>query len=266
MKVEMKRLLLFPLVTLLSSCALTDLSILPHSTQQPAKIGLLVNQDLLTVGIPEVKPVIAIYPNSFTDLTGQRRSSDNFATFSTAITQAPYVLLIGALNKTSNGQFFDVVERIGLDNLTRERQLIRSTRESFDQDQSLLPLKFAGLLIEGGVISYESNLRSGGTGARYLGIGSTSQYREDVVTVSLRLVSVSTGTILIDVLTTKTILSVAINQDLFRFVKDNTELVEIESGIAENESVNIALQNAVETAVLEIISIGETKGYWKIKL
>ena len=157
-----------------------------------------------------------------------------------------------------------MVERVGLDNLTKERQLIRSTRESFDDDQKLLPLTFAGMIMEGGVIGYESNTQSGGFGARYLGIGSSKEYRVDTVTVSLRTVSVSTGKVLIEVLTTKTILSVGLSQDVFRFITSGTELVEIENGIVENESSNIALQNAIETAVLETIKIGLQKNYWKV--
>jgi curli production assembly/transport component CsgG len=158
---------------------------------------------------------------------------------------------------------FDVVERTGLDNLTKERQIIRTTRESFEEDQKLKPLLFAGLLMEGGVVGYETNIKSGGAGARYLGIGMSKQYRQDSVTISLRTVSVSTGKILLEVLVTKTVLSASISSDVFRFYANNTELVEIENGIVENESINIALQAAIETAVLQTIKEGYESGYWK---
>ena len=121
---------------------------------------------------------------------------------------------------------------------------------------------FAGLLIQGGVISYDTNTFSGGLGARYLGIGSSKQYREDSVSVSVRLVSVSTGEILMEVMTSKSILSVGLTQDLFRFLEEGTELVEVEGGVTENESVSIALQKAIEEAVLNIINIGIDRGYW----
>ena len=81
----------------------------------------------------------AVDPDGFKDQTGQRRSNSKYATFSTAITQAPHAYLIRAL-KHSN--FFDVVERVSLDAVTKERQLIRSTRETFDEEQKLMPLKF----------------------------------------------------------------------------------------------------------------------------
>ena len=183
--------------------------------------------------------------------------------FSTAVTQAPEALLIRALKHAANGQFFRVVERVGLDNLTKERQLIRSTRENFEEDKKLKPLLFAGLIIQGGVLSYDTNIETGGLGARYLGIGNSTQYREDVVTISLRIVSVSTGEVLMETTVSKNILSTSVSQDVFRFIEMGTELVEIEGGIAENEAGSIALQKAIETGVLNLIEIGINRGYWK---
>ena len=267
MQTEMLQRLLCLSVIFLSSC--TNWSVLnnyqlPVSLVKQAEVGVLINKELADIGKPFIKPTIAVYPNSFTDQTGQRRSNSTYASFSTAITQAPNAYLIRALKHAGEGHFFDVVERVGLDNLTKERQLIRSTRKDFKEDKDLLPLTFAGLLMEGGVIGYESNVKSGGLGARYLGIGMTKEYRQDTVTVSLRTVSVSTGKVLTEVLTTKTILSVALSQDAFRFISSGTELVEIENGMVENESVNIALQSAVETAVLETIKLGVKNNLWSI--
>jgi curli production assembly/transport component CsgG len=265
MEIQLKSLCLLGI--LLSSCtnwSILDNYIPPVSLTKQAEVGTLINKELANIGKPFIKPTIAVYPTSFTDQTGQRRSNSSYASFSTAITQAPHAYLIRALKHASDGEFFDVVERVGLDNLTKERQLIRSTRKDFKESKDLMPLTFAGLLMEGGVIGYESNIKSGGLGARYLGIGSTKEYRQDIVTVSLRTVSVSTGKVLTEVLTTKSILSVAISQDAFRFVSNDTELVEIENGMVENESVNIALQNAIETAVLETIQLGLKKNLWSI--
>ena len=161
--------------------------------------------------------------------------------FSTAVTQAPEALLIRALKHAANGKFFRVVERVGLDeNLTKERQLIRSTRENFEEDQKLQPLLFAGIIVQGGVIGYDTNIESGGIGARYLGIGNSTVYREDIVTISLRLVSVATGEILLETTVSKNILSTSISQDIFRYIEAGTELVEIEGGVAENEAGSMA--------------------------
>ena len=169
------------------------------------------------------------------------------------------------MKSVARGHFFEVVERVGLDNLTKERQLIRSTRESFDDPQKLKPLMFAGLIFEGAIIGYETNTRSGGRGARLLGIGLSKQYRQDSVTLSLRTVSVLTGRVLDEVTVSKTILSVGTNQDAFRFIENKTELIEIENGDVENESVTIALQSAIEEAVLAIIERGITKKLWSYK-
>ena len=260
-----QRLYLCLLVTLLSNCAVISHNedlVLSKKIQSP-DILELQSEELKNLPAASVMPTIAIYPNSFKDLTGQRRSNSTFALFSTAITQAPEAFLIRALKHTSDGEFFRVVERVGLDDLTKERQLIRSTRKEFKEDNKMKPLLFAGLLIQGGVISYEANLKSGGAGARYLGVGNSKQYREDTITISLRLVSVSTGEVLTETLVSKSIISTSISQDIFRFIETGTELVEIEGGVSENESVSIALQKAIETGVLNIINIGIERGYWK---
>ena len=255
----------FLLAILVSSCAVlnknTDLSLTRNI--QPANILDLQSAQLAELPAAKRKPIIAVYRDSFQDLTGQRKSNSSFALFSTAVTQAPEALLIRALKHAANGKFFRVVERVGLDNLTKERQLIRSTRENFDEDKQLQPLLFAGLLIQGGVINYDTNVQSGGIGARYLGIGSSKQYREDVVTISLRLVSVSTGEVLMETLVSKSIVSTSVSQDVFRFIEAGTELVEIEGGVAENEVGSIALQKAIETGVFNLIEIGIERGYWE---
>ncbi|MAL10548.1 MAG: hypothetical protein CMF74_12915 [Maricaulis sp.] len=239
----------------------------PVQKIEQAEIRSLVTEDLLNVDPPVRMPVVAVYTNSFADQTGARRSNSQFATFSSAITQAPHAYLIRALKHAgkNNEGFFHVVERVGLDHVTKERQLIRSTRESFDDSQKLPPLVYAGLIMEGGVIGYESNTTSGGLGARYLGIGTSKAYRRDTVTVSLRTVSVTSGKVLIEVLVTKTILSASLDNDIFRFVAQDTELVEVEGGVVRNESVNIALQAAIESAVLQTIEEGIQYGYWTVR-
>jgi len=270
----LKQLLLYLSILLLSSCSLFKSSefLNEHLNTEKHKfssISELQSKELANVNPPKIKPIVAVYPTSFTDQTGQRKSNSEFALFSTAITQAPNALLIRALKHASNGDFFRVVERVGLDNLTKERQLIRSTRQSLKKEEEeakkLMPLLFAGVLLQGAVIGYDSNIRTGGIGARYLGVGSNIQYREDVVTISLRMVSVATGEILIEVMSEKTILSYGQSQDVFRFIELGTELVELEFGNAFNESSTIALQKAIEGAVLELIKIGYKKKYWVLQ-
>ena len=219
-----------------------------------------VTEAIKQVGVANVQPIVAVY--KFQDLTGQRKSIDGYASFSTAMTQAPETYLIRALKQSG---FFRVVERGGIDHITRERQIIRSTRQKFDDATEELPLLFAGILFEGGIIDYNTNLATGGVGARYLGIGNSKQYREDTVIVAMRIVSVSTGEVLLENLTTKTILSVGLSNDLFRFIADGTKLVEFETGNAMNESKSIALQGAIETGIINIIEQGIERGYWSVK-
>tara|TARA_B100001778_G_C18521759_1_gene599210 strand:- start:169 stop:1008 length:840 start_codon:yes stop_codon:yes gene_type:complete len=231
--------------------------------EAPEIIQLPTYEQLLNFPPAEVMPVVAVY--KFQDLTGQRKRRDNLADFSTAITQGSEALLIDALKTAGGGTWFRVVERTGLDHLVRERQIVRSTREENDNDKGIQPLLFAGIILEGGVIGYDSNIESGGRGARTLGIGHQSQYRRDVVTVSLRGISTLTGEILLNVQTQKTILSVGGGFDVFKFVDMDTQLVEIEDGVAENESVTVATRAAIEAAVVAIIIQGDERGYWNIQ-
>ena len=153
-----QQLFLFLSVLLLSSCSLfQNLKILEEEYKagkdQSASVVGIFSDELLNAQAPKQKPVIAVYPNSFTDQTGQRKSNSSYALFSTAVTQAPQALLIRALKHTAGGKFFVVVERVGLDNLTKERQLIRSSRN--EKEKKLKPLLFAGIIMEGAVtVSY----------------------------------------------------------------------------------------------------------------
>ena len=210
------------------------------------------------------KPVVvAVY--GFTDKTGQRKSRDTFSDFSTAVTQGADLLVIDALKTAGNGEWFRVVERTNIDALIRERQIIRSSREEFNEDKALGSLVFAGILIDGGVVGYDTNIESGGRGARYLGVGHNTSYRRDSVIVSLRATSTLTGEILMNVQAKKTILSVGGGYDLFRFFDMDTKLLEFEDGNGFNESVTFAVRSAIEVAVLELIYQGHDRGYWQIK-
>ena len=121
-----KRLLQFLSAILLFSAAGCQTVPIEESKVSSAP---LVNQ--LEILIPPVRKVpIAVY--QFGDLTGQRKPSETLASFSTAVTQGAHVMLIQALKKAGNGEWFQVVERVGLDNLLKERQIIRNTREQFE--------------------------------------------------------------------------------------------------------------------------------------
>lgn len=240
----------------------TGCSGLLQCVEEPQVVEMPTYEKLLRLPPAEQMPVVAVY--SFTDLTGQRKTQDNVATFSSAVTQGAETMLIDALKTAGGGTWFRVVERVGLDHLTRERQIVRTTRDAYNDETELLPLLFAGMIFEGGIIGYDSNIETGGNGARYLGIGAQQAYRRDIVTVSLRAVSTQTGEILMNVQTSKTILSIGDGFDVFKFFDMDTKLVEIESGMTENESVTRSVRSCIEAAVLELINQGDARNFWKI--
>lgn len=222
------------------------------------------SNEFATIAPPANGPMVAaVY--SFEDKTGQRKPSDRLAHISTAVTQGGEAYVIKALQEVGGGTWFKVVERVGLENLARERQIIRQTRESVGDLSPIAPMMFAGIIIEGSIVGYDSNVLTGGSGARYLGIGPSTQYREDVVTVTMRTVSVQTGEVLASVAVTKTIVSTSTDFNVFKFIEAGTEAVEIEIGHSQNEPVSYAVRTAVEAAVVEMIKEGAEKGFWAFK-
>lgn len=211
-------------------------------------------------------PVITIGVYSFLDKTGQRKPADNIANLSSAVTQGAEVWVIDALLEAGKGTWFEVVERVSMDNVLKERQLIRNTRENYQEDpENLAPMKFAGLILEGGIIGYDSNVSTGGVGARYFGIGASTEYRVDTVTVGLRLISVSTGRVLMSVATEKTIASYRSGVDVFKFLDLGTKALETETGYSTNEPTNYAVRAAIDAAIIELIYQGERRSLWKFK-
>ena len=230
--------------------------------EDPQQVVLPTFEKLMNLPPAESMPIVAVY--SFTDQTGARKRRDGIADFSSAVTQGAATLLIDALKAAGNGTWFRVVERVGIDHLVRERQIVKTTREDFDETRILNPLLFAGMILEGGIIGYDSNIETGGRGARTLGIGGQTQYRRDVVIVSLRAVSTLTGEILLNVQTSKTVLSTALGYDVFKFIDLDTQLIEIEDGITQNESNTYSVRACIEAAVLALIEQGDERKYWKI--
>jgi curli production assembly/transport component CsgG len=253
-------ILAFATVLALSGCA----SVVNIPEPEDAKIVVNTNKEFNTLPAPASGPVVAaVY--GFNDKTGQRKPSEKMANISFAVTQGAEVWVIKALQEVGGGQWFKVVERVGLDNLTKERQIIRQARESVGDQRQLKPMMFAGIIIEGGIIGYDSNTLTGGAGARYLGIGASTQYRQDVVTVTMRATSVQTGEVLLSVSTTKTIISTGSSFTVFKFFDVGTRSLETEIGNSINEPVNYAVRAAIEQAVVEMVKEGNRKGLWAFR-
>ena len=228
--------------------------------------SVYLQQEKHKVKPPTGGPIaVAVY--GFGDKTGQRKSMPNIASLSSAVTQGAESYLIKALQEVGDARWFTVVERVGLENLIKERQMIRQMREQYQGKEAkpLPPMMFAGVIVEGGIVGYDSNTLTGGSGVRLFGIGASTQYQSDTVTVSLRTVSVSSGEVLTTVTVTKTVLSYMDKFGVLKFVDSGTQSVEAETGISINESINKATALAIQAAVVTTIQEGARKGHWSFK-
>lgn len=235
---------------------------LPSDPEKPTMGEVTASTTALKkLPLPKEKIVVGVY--KFRDQTGQYKPSENGNNWSTAVPQGTTTILIKALE---DSRWFVPIERENIANLLNERQIIRSTRQEYSKDadknaQSLPPLLYAGILLEGGVISYDSNILTGGLGARYFGIGASTQYRQDRITIYLRAVSTLNGEILKTVYTSKTILSTSINGSVFRYV-DTERLLEGEVGFTQNEPIQLAVTQAIEKAVKSLVVEGIQDKIW----
>lgn len=264
----MKRFLKSALCTLglglVTACATP--SFVPTTELSDAKINpeTVTGHALRWVPAPPRTIPVAVY--GIADETGAFKPSDGGQTLSRALTQAPTPLLIKALHDAGNRRWFNVIERENLANLIKERQIIQEMRQRYlgetqINSDALPALKFAGILIEGAITGYDTNMRTGGAGARYLGVGAFTQYREDSVSVYLRAVSVKTGEVLLSITSEQRVASVALQGDVFRFVSFQ-KLLEAEAGITFNQPRHLAVRQAIEKAVYGLIVEGAEIGLW----
>lgn len=249
----------------LTGCVALTGSALDPVTQPAALVADTKTGIILDRLPPPIQALdVAVY--SFPDLTGQNKPNDNFAEFSRATTQGGAPILTDVLVKAGGGRWFNVAERNELAALLQERQIIQNTRTAVEGDKSkgLPPLRFAGVTLQGGIIGYDSNETTGGIGANYLGIGGNAQYRQDIVTVALRAVSVQTGRVLASVTTTKTIYSVLVNGTAFKFAAVD-HLLQAEAGFTKNSPTTLAVREGIQLAVYSLIFEGVKNKLWKFK-
>lgn len=255
----MQRLLILLAVFLLSGC-------LTAPPKQAAKPTLLPRaqsySDLTHLPLPSGKIYVSVY--NIQDETGQFKPYPA-SNFSTAVPQSATSMLVTALK---DSRWFVPLERQGLQNLLNERKIIRAAQENgtvaINNRFPLQSLTAANVMVEGSIIGYESNVKSGGIGARYFGIGADTQYQLDQIAVNLRVVNVSTGEVLSSVNTSKTILSYEVQAGVFRFI-DYQRLLEGEVGFTANEPVMLCLMSAIETGVILLINDGIDRGLWDLQ-
>ncbi len=264
----MRRATVFAIVTMalavvLSACAYTPrpaamstLPIYPNRTPSERMLN----------DLPPPEHAIAVAVYDFSDQTGQFKMVAAGETLSRAVSQGSSAMLIHSLRAAGDRSWFTIVERERLRDLLNERQLIREMRgqylgEKTVNPQALPPLLFAGVLLEGGVVGYDTNTVTGGLGATWLGIGGDAKYQQDTVTVYLRAVSVKTGEVLTSVTASKTITSYAIDANVFRYIGSNS-LLETEDGFTTNEPAMLALQEAIDKAVYGLIMQGVNLRLW----
>ena len=259
----MKNLLpniLFLLVVLIQQACAPMMKQPMQTTEARLGANSKAYEEMQTLPEPNEPVVVAVY--KFRDQTGQYKPSEIGANWSTAVTQGATSILLESLEESG---WFLPIEREGLSNLLNERKIIRSSRAAFNEkDQALPPLLFAGIILEGGIISYESNVMTGGAGLRYFGAGGSGQYREDRVSIYLRAISTSNGRILKTVHTSKTILSQKLDAGIFRYVSLK-RLLEAEVGFTFNEPSGIAVQEAIDKAVYALIIEGILDDLWAVE-
>jgi curli production assembly/transport component CsgG len=222
---------------------------------------------LSTLPLP-VQPVpVVVY--DFVDQTGQFRNNGLYTDYSSAVTKGGYSILVNALLNAGKSNWFTVAERGSLKNLLQERQIIKLTRDQYagpkgQKLSNLPPLLYGGMMIEGGIVSYDSNVITGGAGAIYLGIGGAVQYRRDLVTVYLRAVSIQTGKVLLSVNSSKTIYSVGADANFLRYFSVSN-LLQSEVGFTMNEPTQLGVRQAIETALYSMVMEGAINNLWTFR-
>jgi len=259
----MKTILMLGLLcAALQGCSLRDTMSAEQDTEAPTLTPRGSSYyDLLNMPRPKGRLMAVVY--NFRDQTGQYKPTPA-SSFSTSVTQGAASMLMDAMQSSG---WFVVLEREGLQNLLTERKIIRASQKKADTPVNiqgeLPPLQAANLMLEGGIIAYDTNVRSGGEGARYLGIDISREYRVDQVSVNLRAVDVRSGQVLANVMTSKTIYSVGRSAGVFKFIEFKI-LLEAEVGYTTNEPAQLCVLSAIESAVGHLVAQGIERKMWQV--
>ncbi|WP_313659326.1 CsgG/HfaB family protein [Pseudomonas coleopterorum] len=252
-----RTLCLFILGAVLGGCATSQ----PAGTISAATLSPPTHSTRDLVSLPPPAGIISVAVYGMRDQTGQYKPSPD-SSFSTSVTQGAASLLVTALR---DSRWFKPVERENLQDLLTERKIIRALEQPQNTAQvQLPPLRPANLIITGAIVAYESNVRTGGIGVRYLGVGPSDLYRQDQVTINLRAVDIRTGEVIQSVTTTKTVFSIQLDFGIFKFVSLK-HLLEVETGLSRNEPVQQCVREAIEAGLIHLIAQGARDGSWQLK-
>lgn len=262
-----KKLLIFVLLFLpLTACSPEELYQNDYVKEAHITDRTRAGQILEKLPAASEKTTVSLY--DFQDMTGQFKNNEKYSEFSSAVTKGGLSILTKALLDAGNKGWFTVTERGGLKDLLQERQIIKVMRNEYAPDGTkppeLPPLIYSGMMLQGGIIGYDSNVITGGAGALYLGIGANTRYARDVVTVYLRVVSVQTGEVVLSVTSSKTIFSTSVDSNVLKYITFD-RLLQAEAGFSLNEPVQLATRQAIETAVYSIVMEGAIQGMWDFK-
>lgn len=251
----------------LTACQTSDVMQSPIVTQPELAPVTIQSNSLRTLPPPSHRVIVAVY--DFPDLTGQFKERDTVQTLSKAVTQGGASMLIKALQDAGERRWFTVLDRAELDDLLKERQIVTEMRRIYRNEErvnanALAPLRHAGIILQGGIIGYDTNTLTGGLGARYLGIGADTKWQQDTITVTLRAVSTNTGEVLSSVTVHKMVASAALQGGAFRYIMLD-KILEAEAGITQNEPKELAVQEAIEKAVESLIIEGADLGIWSFQ-
>ncbi len=258
-----RRVAAFLAAGLLASCAYTPPP--ANMNKMPVFPKRTASQTMLN-DLPAADHPVAVAVYGFADQTGQFKPSAQGQTLSRAVSQGGASMLMKSLQETGKRGWFTIIEREQLKDLLNERAIIRDMRSQYLGEKTVNPqalpsVLFAGVLLEGGVVGYDSNTVTGELGATLLGIGTDAKYQQDTVTVYLRAVSVKTGEVLDTITTSKTITSYAVDTNVFRYISSD-QLLETENGFTTNEPGMVALQQAIDKAVYGLVMDGVDLKLW----
>jgi curli production assembly/transport component CsgG len=247
----------------LSGC--TIMSPKPLGTFGAAELARQTNytRDLDNLPPPKVVLPVAVY--GFKDQSGQYKPQPD-SSFSTAVSQGGTAMLIKALKDSG---WFAAVERENIQDVLTERKIVRAIEQPGDKPGEDTKIKLptligAGMVLEGSVIGFDENVKTGGVGFKWLGLNLSDQYRVDQVSVNLRAVDIGSGLVMESVTTTKTVYSAQLDTGEYRYVNYQS-LLEVELGTSLNEPGQIALQEAIEAAVVNLVVEGIADRKWQLK-